>query len=70
MVELYVEKKKNEKKGTEYIALYADYGYTIEPVCFEEGVIMAMLNITKKDLYEIKIGDKLVVGTITKKADK
>ena len=70
MVELYVEKKVNEKTNREFTALYADYGYRVAPISFEVELMAELLECAPSKIHTLQVGQKLVIGSITKKADK
>lgn len=70
MVELFVERKLNEKTKNKYVALYADYGYRVAPVSFDVELMSELLECAPNKIHTLQVGQKLVVGTISKKADK
>ena len=70
MVELFVEKKLNEKTGKEYTAIYADYGYRVAPISFDNELMCELLECAPGKIHTMKVGDKFIIGQLSKKADK
>lgn len=59
-MKIYVEKKVS-KNGHEYSALKADLGYKCLTLTFDKNIIMEVLNLSPKELFELPLNEKIEV---------
>lgn len=68
--EIYVVRKKSEKKGTVYTNMYIDLGYQEVSISMDVGLIAQLCNWTHEQVCSLELDKKILVGTFTRKEGK
>ena len=61
MVKMTIQKRHSEKKGTDYCVLNLDFGFQQTDLFVKSDVLMLLADVSPKDLFAMKVGDKLPV---------
>ena len=61
MVKMTVQKRHSEKKGTDYCVLNLDFGFQSTDVFVKADVLMLLADVSPKELFALKVGEKLSV---------
>lgn len=63
-MKLYIEKKAGKREGTTYLALFCDLGYRSLLVTMENAVIVELSGKTFKEINDLKVGQKILIGEL------
>ena len=61
-LKMYVSKRMS-KKNTEYTVLEVNAGYRRIPISFDRAMICELTGLTYQELYDIKVGEVIEVGS-------
>lgn len=60
-MKFFIEKRKSEKSGNEYVALYVDVGYREYCLTFDSSVCADILDMKQSELSLIPLNEKIYV---------
>lgn len=63
-MKLFIEKKAGKREGTTYLALFCDLGYRCLLVTMENAVIVELSGKTFKEINDMKVNEKIVIGDL------
>lgn len=66
-MKIFVECRKAKEKGTLYHVLALDLGYRVAVLTMDKDTICESANLRYSELYSMKEGQRIDVGTITVK---
>lgn len=60
-MKFFIEKRKGEKSGKEYVALYVDVGYREYALTFDTSICADILDVRQSELSLITLNEKIYI---------